>query len=275
MRFLCLASRVIIWLMCMCVYVTGYLAATPADRCVHDMAAASVAKASARNTALILLDCQQSFIAGFWMSGVDPAEVQPLRLAFDHVANLLPKLSTDVHLLVSQCPFPTAFDFEFYTPVSDALTARDSATIKRVIKPGNSILQARGAAEWLDEFASSCTDGIPTVVFGGCTLTSCVRVSALDLCRRYGENSASSSQQRLRICVDLSLCAARASNYVLRCRSCFSRYLSFFGHRREPCTCESGVDMLSPVDKAVSDMRAAGVHVYDSFDWSNFYTSET
>ena len=242
---------------------------------LYRMAAASVLMTSTRNTALILLDCQQSFIGGFWMAGVDPAEVQPLRLAFDRVAALLPKLSTDVHLLVTQCLFPTAYDFALYTPINDALAARDKATVKQVIKPGNSILQARGATQWFDEFAASSSDGVPTVVFGGCTLTSCVRVSALDLCERYSANSDSSSQQRLNICVDLNLCAARASNYVRRCPSCMTRYVTFYGRRREPCTCKSGVDLISPVNKAVMDMRAAGVNVYDSFDWSNFYMTET
>jgi len=240
------------------------------------MAAASVSSlstASTRNTALVLLDCQQSFIGGFWMAGVDPDEVQPLRLAFDRVAALLSKLSTDVRLLVTQCLFPTAYDFELYAPVNDALAARDTSTIKRVIKPGNSVLHARGATQWFDEFAANSTDTVPTVVFGGCTLTSCVRVSALDLCERYSGDS-SSSRRRLNVCVDLNLCAARASNYIRRCRSCLTRYITVYGRRTEPCTCKSGVDLISPADKAVMDMRSAGVNVYDSFDWSNFYVTE-
>ena len=243
----------------------------------YTMAAASVMVTSSRNTALILLDCQQSFIAGFWMAGVDVAEVQPLRSAFDRVATLLPKLSTDVRLLVTQCLFPTAYDFALYPPVSDALEARDPATIKRVIKPGNSILHARGATQWFDEFAASSADGVPTVVFGGCTLTSCVRVSATDLCERYAgsTSSSASSQRRLNVCVDLSLCAARASNYIRRCPSCLARYITSYGRSGEQCTCKSGVDLISPSDKAVMDMRAAGVNVYDSYDWSSFYITET
>jgi len=211
------------------------------------------------------------------MAGVDTTEVQPLHLAFDRVAALLPKLSTDVHVLVTQCLFPTAYDFALYPPVNDALAARDETTIKRVIKPGNSILQARGAPQWFDEFVASSNDGVPTVVFGGCTLTSCVRVSALDLCKRYTDklSKLSTSPRRLNVCVDLNLCAARASNYIRRCPSCLIRYITFYGHRREPCTCDSSVDLVSPVDKAVMDMRAAGVNVYDSFDWSNFYVTET
>ena len=231
--------------------------------------------ASMRNTALVLMDCQQSFIKGFWMAGVDPAEVQPLRLAFDRVATLVPKLSTDVHLLVTQCPFPTVYDFALHPPVCDALEARDTATIKRVIKPGNSILQARGATQWFDELAVTSVDGVSTVVLAGCTLTSCIRVSALDLYKRYVASCTSSSQPRLKICVDLNLCAARASNYIRRCHGCMSRYMTFYGQSRQPCTCKSGVDLISPVDKTVSDMQAAGIHVYDSFDWSSYYVSET
>ena len=234
------------------------------------MASAAVKTASATNTALVLLDCQRSFIQGWWMAGVDPAEVQPLRLAFDHVAALLPKLSTDVRMLVTQCLFPTVSDFALHAPVDDALAARDAATVTRVIKPGNSVLQAHRATEWFDKVAASGVDGVlPTVVFGGCTLTSCIRVSALDLYRRYGGNC--SSQPRLHICVDLNLCATRASNYVRRCHSCLSRYITFYGRRTQPCTCKSGVDLISPADKAVADMRAAGIQVYDSYDWSHCF----
>jgi len=126
------------------------------------------------------------------MSGVDPAEVQPLHSAFDRVAALLPQLSPDIRLLVTQCPFPTVRDFALYPPISDALDARSGpAAVKRVIKPGNSILHAHGATRWFDELAA-VGDGVnseagvvPTVVLAGCTLTSCVRVSALDLYRRY------------------------------------------------------------------------------------------
>jgi len=207
------------------------------------------------------------------MAGVDSPEVQPLRLAFDRVAAMLPKLSTDVPLLMTYCPFPTAFDFALYPPIGDALASRSAAAIKKVIKPGNSILHAHGAAQWFDDFAANSVDDPPTVVLGGCTLTSCIRVSALHLHSRYSDNSA--SQPKLNICVDLNLCAARASNYVRRCHSCLTRYLTFYGRSSQPCTCRSEVDLISPVDKAVSDMRDAGVRVFESFDWSNLCVTET
>jgi len=161
------------------------------------------------------------------MSGVDPAEVLPLHSAFDRVAALLPKLSTDVRLLVTQCLFPTVQDFALYPPISDALDARGAGTVKRVIKPGNSILHAAGSTQWFDELAGPATanvdsePGVPTVVLGGCTLTSCIRVSALDLYRHYFDKNT--SQPRLKICVDLNLCAARASNYIRRCHACMSQ----------------------------------------------------
>ncbi|KAH3765545.1 hypothetical protein Pelo_2585 [Pelomyxa schiedti] len=50
---------------------------------------------------------------------------------------------------------------------------------------------------------------VARVVVGGCTLTSCVRVSACDLQEMF-------SGQRLEVVVDLSLCGARRDNYEIR-----------------------------------------------------------
>jgi nicotinamidase-related amidase len=214
--------------------------------------------ASAR-TALILLDCQKSFISGQWMAAVNVSEVEPIRSAFDKIAAFLPSLSDNVRILATQCPFSRVSDFDLYPPVNDALSGRDA--VKRVIKPGNSVLDASGAIHWLDSAIFDA--GVRRVVVVGCTLTSCVRVSALDVHRRYAANVA-----EFQTCVDLNLCGARASNYVGRCADCLRAYLQ--GYCPGVCTHDSSHGALqSPVDKTVDDLRAAGVNVFDSFDWSS------
>lgn len=221
----------------------------------------------AGGVALVLIDCQQAFVRGCWMAGVGKADVEPILAVYDRIASFLPTVSADTRVLVTQCPFPTASDFELYPPVRDALLSWSSsrgASVKRVVKPGNSVLRASGAIQWFDE---AVADGVRTVVIAGCTLTSCVRVSATDVHRRYG------SSYGLRTCVDLSLCGARASNYVKRCDSCLQSYLTGYCSSSHSANCKCGDEsqtaMKSPVDRTVADMKSVGIGVLDSFDWSS------
>ena len=245
---------------CTCIYLVSYVAGT-SKRCDCQLAIAMASAGS--KTALVLLDCQQSFVSGIWMSGIGKTDVEPIVAAFDKIADLLPKLSTDVKVMMSQCPFPAPSDFDLYPPVQTAVMKRGADTIKRVIKPGNSILRASGAIHWLD--TAIFESGVRTVIVAGCTLTSCVRVTALDIQKRYGANAAG-----FQTGVDLSLCGARSCNYVVRCNSCMGAYLRGFDTGQ--CTHIYDVLLQSPVGKTVSDLRDAGVRVYDSFDWSTYLT---
>lgn len=227
----------------------------------------------AGGVALVLIDCQQAFVRGCWMAGVGKADVEPILSAYDRIASFLLTLPVGVRVLVTQCPFPTASDFELYPPFLNALLTWSSsrgASFKQVVKPGNSVLRASGAVQWFDE---AVADGVRTVVVAGCTLTSCVRVSASDIHRRY------CSSFGLRTCVDLSLCGARASNYVKRCDSCLQSYLAGYCCSSQSANCKCGDESLlqagmkSPVDKAVADMKSIGIDVVDSFDWSPYDVS--
>ncbi len=74
---------------------------------------------------------------------------------------------------------------------------------------------------------------------GGCTLNSCLRVSAVETQRCFADRG-------LRVAVDLSLAGARASNYV--------RSELFEG--------------MSAVESAVREMLAAGVRVAPQVAWA-------
>jgi len=90
-----------------------------------------------------------------------------------------------------------------------------------------------GFREWI----SLCLDnGATSLVLGGCTLNSCVRVSAIETLEKF---------QDLNVIVDLNLCGARMNNYKASSE--------FNGH--------------SAVASAVTQMLAAGVKVVRKINW--------
>ena len=105
------------------------------------------------------------------------------------------------------------------------------------IKPSNNVLlpAANGFREWVAALASV---GIKTLVMGGCTLNSCLRVSAVETWNYFPGKD-------LAVIADLSLCGARTSNYL--------NSDLFQG--------------MSPVESAIRQMSAAGVLVADSVEW--------
>jgi hypothetical protein len=74
--------------------------------------------------------------------------------------------------------------------------------------------------------------GKTRLILGGCTLNSCVRVSAVETRRLFADRG-------LRVVVDLGLCGSRLGNYAPSAE---------FGG-------------LSSVESAVREMRVAGVRV--------------
>jgi len=120
--------------------------------------------------------------------------------------------------------------------------------IQWVWKPNTNILEAPGFAQWLE---AHLQNGVRTLIVGGCTTTSCVRLSSQAVQRQYGD-------QGLQVVVDLSLCGARTDNYdpvqTLRDR----KLVRIYG--------DAAVGR-SAVELAVAQMREAGVEVVDSYNW--------
>eukprot|EP00660_Eupelagonema_oceanica_P006237 gene6237-8021_t len=94
--------------------------------------------------------------------------------------------------------------------------------------------------------------GMRTLVIGGCTTTSCVRVSSVQILPRYAGAG-------LRVVVDLSLCGARRKN-LLPHADRDPTLVRIYG--RDRCAGRSAVDL------AVVQMRDAGVEVVDRWDWA-------
>ncbi|XP_046341611.1 uncharacterized protein LOC124122583 [Haliotis rufescens] len=212
---------------------------------------------------VILIDLQKAFTIGQWMQAIGPGDVTRISQVFSRSAHIVKHLSDDVPLLLTRCLFGREHDFEFDSEVSTSLEHKHYTEI---IKPNTRILDFDpvGVKAWIQRIRE---ENIKTVLIGGCTTTSCVRQSSIQLQQHFGQKGD------LQVVVDLSMCGARDSNYLKRCAVCMEKYMGGYDVRCKGCE-ESGVILTSPVDKAVEDMTQAGVTVVEQFDWSRFLTEK-
>jgi hypothetical protein len=190
---------------------------------------------SCRRAAVLVIDPQRSFTSGAWAqsAGADAGrEVEPIRLAFERCGMFLQRNNGRTETMFTRCSFPPD-SYDWDERVAGAI---DAAQLY-FVKPGNNALwpPTNGVREWLDQLAGR---GQTTVVIGGCTLNSCVRVSAAQIQRYAGRRG-------LQVVVDLGLCGARTRNYV--------RSEEFGG--------------ISAVESAVREMIGARVRVAEGVRW--------
>ena len=162
-------------------------------------------------------------------AGID---ITPIRIAFDSCARLLQVMYRKMEIMFTRCPFPP----ESYG-WDDDIAGILSDNQLYFIKPGNNVLfpPTNSFREWVKR----CIDnGKSFLVIGGCTLNSCVRVSAIQIQQMFKESP-------LQVVVDLSLSGARLSNF-------------------EPSRQFGGV---SAVESAAHQMKAAGVYVLQKVSW--------
>ncbi|MFH2001480.1 MAG: hypothetical protein ABIK28_17490 [Planctomycetota bacterium] len=157
-----------------------------------------------KKAAFILIDLQRAFTRGTWMQSIGPEgkrEVEPIALAFERCAFQLQNKNPETEVLFSRCPFPP--DSYPWDDTIQTLIPQDQIYF---IKPGNSILwpPTNGFSKWIKRLLER---GITTLVMGGCTLNSCVRVSAVEVQQTF-------SNLGLQVVVDLSLCGGRTANYI-------------------------------------------------------------
>ncbi|OWF35027.1 uncharacterized protein LOC110443402 [Mizuhopecten yessoensis] len=204
--------------------------------------------------AVILIDIQHSFVLGSWSK---PVSVQRIKESFENCKKLVESLLPTVPVLLTQCPFTNPKDRAFHSSVKGLFEERNYPV---VYKYDTNIMEADGAESWVK---SMLEKKVNTIVIGGCTTTSCVRVSSSALCQNFVNDP-------VQFIVDLSLCGARDSNYVKRCRDCMQSYMQF-GETRNCDLCASSTEgLISPVDLAVENMSNAGVLVKEHFDWSPY-----
>ena len=187
-------------------------------------------------TALLVIDPQRSFTEGSWKLslGADgEREVSPIEAAFDNCVDLLKAVYHRSHVMFTRCPFPP--DSYGWDERFEGLIDADQFYF---IKPGNCVLlpATNGFREWLDGMISG---GKNTLVMGGCTLNSCLRISSLETLSAFRDAG-------LNIIVDLSISGARAGNYV--------NSQQFGG--------------VSAVEMAIRQMDTEGVKVTEGVEWT-------
>jgi nicotinamidase-related amidase len=221
--------------------VEGLLGDILGDRVVNGYSATldeleiSPIHVAAASAALLVIDPQRSFTSGEWLRSLGPGgeqQVMPIRLAFENCARLLQSVCRPVEVMYTRCPFP---------PESYGWDERLAGVIDPgqpyFIKPGNNVLQpaANGFRKWLQSRISA---GMKTLVLGGCTLNSCVRVSALETIAMFRDLG-------LGVVVDLSISGARTGNYEASV---------LFGG-------------MSPVASAIREMHGCGVRLAEKVEW--------
>ena len=190
---------------------------------------------SAREAALLIIDPQRSFTRGAWMQSIGDgavADVKPIVTAFNNCAALLKMVYGRMEVMFTRCPFPPgSYNWD------DSLAPIVDSNQLYFIKPGNSVIfpPFNGFNEWMDRCINR---GKGTLVIGGCTLNSCIRVSASEILNRLKD-------QNLQVIVDLTISGARSRNFM-------------------PSPLYDG---LSAVESAVHQMTEAGVRVVRRVQW--------
>ncbi len=189
------------------------------------------------DAAFLVIDPQRSFTQGAWMQSIgDEAavDVEPIAAAFKNCSRLLNEIYGRREIMFTRCPFPPgSYNWD------DCLAEIIDDKQLYFIKPGNNVLipPCNGFKEWIER----CIEcGKSTLVIGGCTLNSCVRVSSIETLRYF-------KSKNLRIVVDLSICGARTRNFF-------------------PSPLYNG---LSAVEAAVNQMEAAGIQVVRRIELKN------
>jgi nicotinamidase-related amidase len=192
-------------------------------------------RTAAREAVLLIIDPQRSFTEGVWMQSIGKgaaADVKPITIAFENCARLLNCIYGRIEAMFTRCPFPPG-SYQWDDRLSGII---DSNQIY-FIKPGNSAFYPplNGYKDWLER---CITKGKRTLIIGGCTLNSCVRVSSIETVDRF-------KNCNLRVVVDLSICGARSRSFL-------------------PSSLYAGE---SAVESAIRQMTAAGVKVAGRVEW--------
>jgi nicotinamidase-related amidase len=192
-------------------------------------------RTSTSDAALLIIDPQRSFTEGVWKQSIGivaATDVEPIVIAFNNCARLLKLIYGRMEIMFTRCPFPPgSYDWD------ERLAGIIDSKQNYFIKPGNSVFfpPLNGFKDWLEYCVSK---GKGTLIIGGCTLNSCVRVSSIDSANRL-------KNRNIRVVVDLSICGARLRNYL-------------------PSSLYQGV---SAVESAIRQMTAANVQVVRRVEW--------
>ncbi len=194
-----------------------------------------IARIPEEEAAVLMIDPQRSFIEGAWMQSIGyggEMDVLPIRSAFDNCSDLLTRYYGKMEIMFSRCSFP-ADSYGWAGQFSDILD-QDQLYF---IKPDNNVLfpHTNGFRQWV----SRCMNhGKRTLIMGGCTLNSCVRISSIETLKQF-------RKRNLQVIVDLNLSGARTKNYIP----------------------SPGFNGISAVESAVVQMLDEGIQVVRQIEW--------
>eukprot|EP00435_Cladocopium_sp_Y103_P075374 s26_g57.t1 len=193
--------------------------------------------------ALLLIDMQKAFTTGSWACHFGgPKEVSDIRRACGEAAQLLGsgRLPPETPVLCTKCY--TDGEDEPYLDTLEPLLRKYPC----IHKPTMDVTYNPAFFRWLRKQAQQ---GIGVLVIGGCTTTSCVRVSSTRIAGQLEEQGLS-----MKVVVDLNLCGARQENFEHTAH--YDPVLvGIYG--REFCKGKSAVDL------AIVQMKRAGVEVLE------------
>lgn len=196
------------------------------------------------HSALLLIDCQRGFLIGKWAQHFGLGQVGPIQQAFSNTFALLndsQKLARCT-IACTKC-YVDVEDGEYDDALKPCLEGAPC-----IWKPTTDVTRNPQFHELVSSWHAQ---QVHVLVVGGCTTTSCVRVSSQAIKRLYPES--------LRVVVDLSLCGARVDNYQPTADR-DPDLIRTYGEER--CRGASAVEL------AVLQMRTNGVEVVDRFDWA-------
>ncbi|CAF1018198.1 unnamed protein product [Rotaria sp. Silwood1] len=208
--------------------------------------------------ALILMDPQNGFINdGYWSRMFPIGQSTPILESFQRIVLFLRSIPNPhlIPILISETGFSRR-DRQIFEPIANEISQHGFSSITRTYKPHTNLSICPGVHQWLQEQLESKLD----VVIGGCTITSCIRDSSIQIKKMFPQ---------LNLFVDRNLCAARKDNYVERCEKCLEKYMIYGSPPIQDCTTCLSEDltkqMLSPVQLAFQQMKDAGVYVIDNY----------
>eukprot|EP00930_Biecheleria_cincta_P035975 TRINITY_DN24700_c0_g1_i1.p1 TRINITY_DN24700_c0_g1~~TRINITY_DN24700_c0_g1_i1.p1 ORF type:complete len:281 (-),score=43.31 TRINITY_DN24700_c0_g1_i1:61-903(-) len=203
--------------------------------------------------ALLLIDTQKAFTVGNWaqyFGGAD--QVADIERACAEIAQLLTSGQVPEHtpVLCTKCYLSGSQDEPYVDLLEPVLRGAEC-----IHKPTMDVTCNPAFFPWLRRRVEQ---GVAVLVVGGCTTTSCVRVSSQQIVGQLAEHGL---EGRVRVVVDLALCGARSDNF--ECTADKDPVL-VQSYGREFCAGKSAVDL------AVIQMRRAGVEVIerDAGGWS-------
>jgi hypothetical protein len=208
--------------------------------------------------ALILIDPQNGFIKdGSWSRMFPIGQSTPIFEAFNRIVLFLHSIPNPqlIPILISETGF-SHHDRQIFEPITNELSQRDFVSISQTYKPHTNLSICPGVRQWLQEQLETKLD----IVIGGCTITSCIRDSSIQMKTMFPQ---------LNFYVDQNLCAARKDNYIKRCKTCLERYMIYAAPPIQQCDIclgnNSNEQIVSPVELAFQQMKDAGVNVVDNY----------